>query len=104
MRKTKDIRGTSKNNTKKVVILLLAKYGAKDARIKSYVLRLAGLAAAVWWAKLDRGSEELAEDNVRDFDWGRVGRWSPLGTKLIRRACGVAVLLDEIDVDDDEND
>jgi len=68
-------------------------------------LRLAGLAAAVWWARLDRGSEELAEDNVRDFDWDRVGRcgWSPLGTRLIRCARGVAVLLDEIDDDDDEN-
>jgi len=67
------------------------------------VLRLAGL-AAVWWAKLDRGSDELAEDNVRDFDCGRVvGRWSPLGTKFIRCARGVAVLLDEMDDDDDEN-
>jgi hypothetical protein len=61
---------------------------------------LAGL-AAVWWAKLDRGSEELAEDN--DFEWDRVDRWSPLGTILIRCARGVAVLLDEIDDDDDEN-
>lgn len=66
------------------------------------MLRLAGL-AAVWWAKLDRGSEELAEDNVRDFEWGRGGRWSPLGTKLIRCARGVAVLLDEIEDEDDEN-
>lgn len=65
------------------------------------MLRLAGLAAA-WWAKLDRGSEELAEDNVRDFEWARVGRWwSPLGAKLIQCARGVAVLLDEIDDDDD---
>lgn len=60
---------------------------------------MAGL-AAVWWAKLDRGSEELAEDKVRDFDWGRVGWWSPLG---IRCARGVAVLLDDIDDVDDEN-
>lgn len=66
------------------------------------MLRLAGLAAD-WWAKLDRGSEELAEDNDRDFEWGRIGWWSPLGTTLIRCTRGVAVLLDEIDDDDDEN-
>ena len=67
--------------------------------MRAYVLRLVGLAVA-WWAKIDRGSEELAED-ARDFEWGRVGvRWSPLGTSFAR---GVAVLLEEMDNDDDEN-
>ena len=31
------------------------------------MLRLAGLAVA-WWAKIDRGSEELVKDARRDFE------------------------------------